>query len=114
MPPRNPVDSWPAFEIHGLDEALRQIIPILCESNEIDMILLMIAAMQVAITFDPTVLHDMQKYRKPIITYIVGDNSIKSRWTSQIRSNGGVVYDDINTAVKILDLMASHSLSRET
>lgn len=38
MPPKNPVDSWPAFEIHGLDEALRQIIPILCESNEIDMI----------------------------------------------------------------------------
>ena len=112
MPPKNPLDSWPAFEIHGLDEALRQIIPILFESNEIDMIVLMIAAMQVAITFNPAVVGDMQVYKKPIITYIVGDNTIKSQWTSDIRSKGGVVFDDINTAMKILDLMASFSQTR--
>ncbi|MHA2136525.1 MAG: hypothetical protein ACW98G_01455 [Candidatus Hodarchaeales archaeon] len=103
MPPKNPVDSWPAFEIHGLDEALRQIIPILFESDEIDMILLMVAAMQVAITFDPTVVRDMKKYNKPLVTYIVGDDAIKSQWTSQIRSEGGVGFDDINTAIEILD-----------
>ncbi|MHA2154889.1 MAG: CoA-binding protein [Candidatus Hodarchaeales archaeon] len=112
MPPKNPVDSWPAFEIHGLDEALRQIIPILFESDEIDMILLMVAAMQVAITFDPTVVRDMKKYNKPLVTYIVGDDAIKSQWTSQIRSEGGVVFDDINTAIEILDLMASYSLTK--
>ncbi len=107
MPPKNPLDSWPAFEIHGLDEALRQIIPILFKSNEIDMLILMIAAMQVAITFNPSVIQEMRKYRKPIVTYIVGDHSIKSQWTSQIRSEGGVVYDNIRTAIKVLDLMAT-------
>lgn len=68
--------------------------------------------MQVAITFDPMIIREMQRYKKPIITYIVGDNSIKTHWTTQIRTNGGVVYDDLNTSIKILDLMVSYSKTR--
>ncbi len=113
MSPKNPLDSWPAFEIHGLAKALHQIIPTLFESNEIDMILLMIAAMQVAITFDPALINTMKKFNKPIITYIVGDNRIKKEWTTQIRLEGGVVYDDINTAIKVLDHMVRFASSKE-
>jgi len=109
MPPKNPVDSWPAFELHGLDKALRQIIPILFQSGEIDMILLMIAAMQVATSFNPQVIHDMQIYGKPIVTYFVGDRGLKNQWTNEIRSDGGVVYDDIHTAIKVLALLSSYS-----
>ena len=109
MPPKNPVDSWPAFELHGLDKALRQIIPILFQSGEIDMIVLMIAAMQVATTFDPQVIRDMQIHGKPIVTYFVGDSTLKNQWTNKIRSDGGVVYDDIHTAIKVLSLLSSYT-----
>jgi acyl-CoA synthetase (NDP forming) len=109
MPPKNPVDSWPAFELHGLDKSLRKIIPILFQSGEVDMILLMIAAMQVSTSFDPQVINDMQIYRKPIVTYFVGDNSLKTQWTDKIRSDGGVVYEDIHTAVKVLSLLSNYS-----
>ncbi len=109
MPPKNPVDSWPAFEIHGLDKALRQIIPILFQGEEIDMILLMVAAMQVSTSFDPKVISDMQKYRKPIVTYFVGENSLKTQWTEKIRFDGGVVFDDIQTAIKVLSLLSSQT-----
>jgi len=109
MPPKNPVDSWPAFELHGIDKALRQIIPILFQSGEVDMIVLMIGAMQVARTFDPQVIRDMQIHAKPIVTYFVGDNTLKSQWTGKIRSDGGVVYDDIRTAIKVLSLLSSYA-----
>ncbi|MCK4849147.1 MAG: hypothetical protein KAT16_08990, partial [Candidatus Heimdallarchaeota archaeon] len=109
MHPKNPVDSWPAFELHGLDKALRQIIPILFQSGEVDMILLMIAAMQVATSFDPQVICDMQVHGKPIVTYFVGDSALKSQWTKEIRFSGGVVYDDIHTAIKVLALLSSYS-----
>ncbi len=108
MPPKNPVDSWPAFELHGLDKALQQIIPILFKSGEVDMILLMVAAMKVSTSFNPQVIRDMGIYGKPLVTYFVGDNVLKNQWTNQIRSDGGVVYDDIHTAIKVLSLLSSY------
>ena len=108
MPPKNPVDSWPAFELHGLDKALRQIIPILFQSGEIDMIVLMIAAMQVANSFNPQIIYEMQVHGKPIVTYFVGDSNLKNEWTNKIRSDGGVVYEGIDTAIKVLAMLISH------
>ena len=69
------------------------------------MILLMVAAMQVSTSFDPNLLYDMEVHKKPIVTYFVGDTTLKNQWTNQIRSNAGVVYDDIHTAIKTLSLL---------
>ena len=102
MPPKNPVDSWPAFELHGVDKALRKILPILLQSDEIDMVILMIACMSVAKTFDPMIVKSMNKYAKPLITYFVGDKEIKDNWTRTIRSNNGVVFDNIRTCIRTL------------
>jgi acetyltransferase len=109
MPPKNPLDSWPSFEIHGIDKALRHIIPTLFESGEIDMVLLMIAAMQVATSFDPSIIQDLQELG-PIVTYFVGESSMKNKWTIYIRSHGGIVYDDIQSAIKVLNILSSYGL----
>jgi acetyltransferase len=109
MPPQNPVDSWPAFELHGIDGALHRIIPILFESNEIDMIFLMIAAMKVAKSFNPRIIGEMDKYGKPIITYFVGESKVKSKWTKSIRRDGGVVCESIESGIKLFELLSTFS-----
>ena len=109
MPPQNPVDSWPAFELHGIDGALRRIIPILFDSNEIDMIFLMIAAMNVAKTFNPEIISEMSKFSKPIITYFVGDSKVKLEWTEKIRKDGGVVCESIESGVKLFEILYAFS-----
>jgi acetyltransferase len=106
MPPKNPIDSWPAFELHGVDNALKRIIPIIFKSEEIDIIILMIACMSVSESFDPGIVKDMrQLYHKPIIVYLVGEDSIKSRWTEKIREDGGVVFNDIKTCIHVAELL---------
>jgi len=105
MPPKNPVDSWPAFELHGLDTALRKIFPILLGDEKINAIILMIACMSVAASFDPEIISSLKEYKKPIITYFVGNKMVKSQWTDIIRRDGGVVFDDINTCVKSIEFL---------
>jgi len=112
MPPKNPLDSWPAFELHGIDKALRQMIPILFDSGEVDMILLMIACMKVAKTFNPEIIKSLREYKKPIVSYFVGEKELKEEWTNNIRRNGGVVYDDIKTCINVFDKL--YSFSRKT
>lgn len=106
MPPKNPIDSWPAFELHGVDNALRQIIPIIFKSEEIDIIILMIACMSVSKSFDPGIVKDMQElFHKPIISYFVGEKAIKDEWVNQVREDGGVAYGDIKTCIRVAELL---------
>ena len=105
MPPRNPVDSWPAFELHEIDGALKQIFPILLNDDTINSIILMLACMSVAITFDPKIISSITSYNKPVITYLVGDKKIKDVWTSVIRKHGGIVCDDIKSCVKSIETL---------
>ncbi|MHA1973485.1 MAG: CoA-binding protein [Candidatus Hodarchaeales archaeon] len=107
MPPKNPLDSWPAFELHGIDKALRTMLPVLFNSKEVDMIILIIACMEVAKTFDPNIINFLKQYRSPVVTYFVGNAKLKDEWTNVIRKNGGIVYDDIKTCIKVFDQLYS-------
>ena len=113
MPAKNPLDSWPSFEIHGIDKSLRHIIPILFESGEIDMVLLMIAAMQVATTFDPKIISEMQELG-PLVTYFIGESSLKNKWTSYIRSHNGIVVRDIQSAINVLHILSSYGMRKKS
>jgi len=107
MPPRNPVDAWPAFEKTGLNKALEEMMDTVMVEGGVDAVIVQMGAIKVASTFDATIPGKyVQKYGKPVITCIIGEKELTEKWQETVRDTGAVNYESIETCVKVLAKMA--------
>jgi len=109
MPPRNPVDAWPAFEKSGLMNALDTMLDCILAEKDVHMLIVMMASIKVAYDFDPAIIGKyINKYNKPIVTCITGEKKLTERWVKVIREGNAVNFDSIDSCIGILAKMAEY------
>ncbi len=111
MPPKNPADSWPAFEQHGVIPVLKTELEAMLSNDAFDMLLIIMASIKVALDFNPEIIGEyIKKYNKPIVMWITGEKEVTEEWVDRLRKSGGVAYDGVETSIKVLRKMYDYYL----
>jgi acetyltransferase len=73
MPPKNPVDIWPAMELRGINETLQRVVPLVLRDPSVDAALLLTFASPLVHQMDMSVFSAaMKQTQKPIVTWMFG------------------------------------------
>lgn len=110
MPPANPIDSYPAFIHSGINNALEVILETILSEDSFDMVVLVMASIKVVYEFDPSLIGKYtQKYRKPVVCWVMGEKEVTEDWTRTLRDSGTTTFRSLDTCVRVLAKMIQYA-----
>ncbi|MBI5503328.1 MAG: acetate--CoA ligase family protein [Deltaproteobacteria bacterium] len=101
MPAANPVDVWPALELHGPD-AYRKAFDALCDDPEVDAILCHFFALGFIGEDIGALAGAARAAGKPLFCWIIGTVEVVDRVRAVARAHGVPIYRELRRAVECM------------
>lgn len=113
MEASHPLDLWPAVEQNGLDTVYKATVEALMNDDAVDSLLVECFASRY---YDPAFFKDigqmMQKYKKPVITWLVGEKEVVEQYKSIAENSGIPVFGEIGRCIQVIDALRFHFSKR--
>jgi acetyltransferase len=113
MPPRNPVDIWPAIEQRGLG-VFAEVLEAVLQDDRVDgVILLPFVSRQVEMFPFREIGAALQRKKKAVVSWLFGDRRFFEDMRRGLEEQGVPVYGDLHSCVLTLKAYFHHARNKE-
>ena len=101
MPVGNPVDLWPAIEVHGPEKVFRETLQALCADEQVDLVVLHVfAGGRFADVEIKPLVEISRRSNKPLLCWVLGTRAAVRPFTLETQALGIPVFREVGRSIE--------------